>query len=47
MKRRTGYSEPDDFIPRSLRKKFKLGEYNTDVYKDETAKKRKTSTTKK
>ena len=36
MKSNTGYSEPVDFIPKSLRKKYKLGEYNTDVYKKET-----------
>lgn len=47
MKKRTGYTEPDDFIPKSLRKKFKLGEYNTDVYKDEPAIKKKETSKKK
>lgn len=41
------YSEPDDFIPKSIRKELGLGEFNKDVKKKTTQKSKKKSSTKK
>ena len=41
------YTEPVDFIPKSIRKKYKLGEFNTDTNKKETTTKKKETSTKK
>ncbi len=30
MKKEVVYIEPEDYFPKELRKKYKLGEYNTD-----------------
>ncbi len=32
MTKKIVYREPDDYFPEEIRKKFGLGEYNTDVY---------------
>ena len=34
------YIEPVDFIPKDIRKKLKLGEYNDEVYPQEDSKKK-------
>lgn len=33
---KTVYIEPEDYFPEEIRKKYKLGEYNTDEDEDET-----------
>lgn len=35
MKINASYVEPEDYIPKELRKKFGLGEFNTDAEKEE------------
>lgn len=40
-KKKVAYAEPDDFFPKEIRKKYKLGEYA------ETKETKKTATTKK
>lgn len=39
-KKKTGYTEPDDYFPKSVRKKNKLGEYAEDAKKQTPAKKK-------
>ena len=33
------YTEPDGYFPKEIRKKYKLGEYNEEVYPKKTTKK--------
>ena len=41
MRVKTAYIEPEDYFPRKLRKKYKLGEYATEKKKRKTEKKKK------
>ena len=41
MKKKAVYVEPDDYFPKELRKKYGLGEYNTDVDDEKKEDKRK------
>lgn len=40
-KRTIEYYEPADYFPKSLRKKYKMGEYATDESKSSASKKKK------
>ena len=44
MRVKTAYIEPEDYCPRKLRKKYKLGEYATEKKKRKTEKKKKRKT---